>query len=385
MKKRNLFFLPLALFILFLVPQAKADGLEMVRVVKIVDEFNDMVVERESGEQLLIQHHKACNSMSTEFPVRLVWEGDKVVQVKVASNEICKVNNFAPYSGELVLSSRVLSGNALEREHLAEAYYGNDLYEIDYSEGCRHLRNYIGKRAYLTLSAEGLTGATLYLPKARGVCTIESATLLEEGEEVERPDFPIKQFRYKAENNQIYFSWDAFDEDESWLPIITYSKFPFNPDDYDRLSRLPHIKRTRNNSLRIQQLSNDQLYYFYVAAQDADGNLSEWKQYEITPIKTNAGFRNNPDPEKFEIEMEETDDAFIMTWPDKADISRRYLIQLFVDGKRTIFKSIEVDEAKFIIEKQPEWSRSRFRMTVRTIPNKTFGARFFDSIFWRKG
>ncbi len=385
MKKRNLFFLPLVLILLFLIPHVQADGLEMVRVVKIIDEFDDMVIERESGERLLIQHHKACSTMSTEFPVRLVWEGDEVVQVKVASNEICKVYNFAPYSGEVTIDSRILSGNALVREHLAKIVYKNDLYEIDYAEGCRYLRDYVGKRSYVQLSDADLEGATLYLPKARGECVIESATLLEEGEEEVRTDFPIKQLQYKAENNQIYFSWDAFEEDESWLPIITYSKFPFNPDEYDQLSRLPHIKRTRNNSLRIQQLLNDQVYYFYVAAQDADGNLSEWKTFEITPVKTNSGFKNNPDPEKFEIEMDETDDAFIMRWPEKADVSRRYLIQVFVDGKREVFKSIDTTAPEFIIEKRPEWSRSRFRMTVRTIPNKVFGARFFDSIFWRKG
>ena len=76
MKKRNLLFIPL-LFIFFGAP-VYADSLETVRVIKIYDTTDDIIIERSSGERLLIQHNRQCSSMNTEFPVKLLWDGDKV-------------------------------------------------------------------------------------------------------------------------------------------------------------------------------------------------------------------------------------------------------------------------------------------------------------------
>ncbi len=382
MKKRNL--LIIFILTLFISPLVYADSLESVRVIKFWDDTDDLVIERNSGERLLIQHNRVCHTMSTEFPMKLIWENNKIVRAKVSSNEICKVYNFGPYSSELKILKRIPASNTLTKEHLAEVEWNGGLYEIDYSKGCRNLRSYVGKIAYIYSPKNKLVDSMLYLPKVKGQCNIDSAKLLKEVKQSKNTlDFPIKNLRFKAENNHILFSWDEFPKDEKWLVQISHSKYPINTNEYS-LKQMPKLRRSRVNKINISQLINNQKYYFYVAASNAEGNLSEWKEFEITPIRTMRRIINKVDIDPFEIEMNETKDSYHLTWPDKEDFSRRYLIMVYVDGKRKIFRIINSDKHSFSVPKKEEWSSSRFRMTVRSIPNKPSGQKFFDSIFWRK-
>ena len=383
MKKRNLFFIALV-FCLVALP-VYADSLESVRVIKFWDATDDLVVERSTGERLLIQHNRECSTMSTEFPMNLLWDNGKITQAKVASNEICKVYNYGPYSSDLIISKRIPSSNSLTLEHLAEVDWKGNRYEIDYSQGCTYLRDYVGKTAYVHTPRGDLNGATLYLPKARGQCEIVSARYLQSLED--QPDIvesPIKNLRFKAENNQAFFTWDPFPEGEPWLVLIAHSKHQLNPEDYT-LSQMPNLKRSRYNSIRVLQLVNDQPYYFYITASNADGELAPWQEIPVTPVRTIRRIINNPDPESFEIEMTETSTSYHLVWPDKGEHSRKYLIMLYVDGVREVLKLIDGTDNFFDVEKKPEWSSSRFRMTVRSIPKAPTGLRYFDSIFWRKG
>lgn len=382
MKKRTL-LLFLILFILVAAP-VYADSLESVRVIKFWDATDDLVVERNSGERLLIQHNRTCMTMSTERPMQILWDGDKITQAKVAFNEICDVNNFGPYSSELKITERIPSINAMTAEHLAKVQWKGDLYEIDYGEGCRYLRDYVGSTAYVyTPKEDTLNGATLYLPKARGQCEIQSADFLEAVEPASSvTESPIKNLGYKAENNQVFFSWDKFPENEKWLVLVAYSKYQLNPDEYT-LQQIPNLKRSRFNYLRIFQLVNDQPYYFYVTASNAAGELAPWREIEITPVQTIKKVINNPDPEPFEVEMTENDDAYHLVWPDKSSQSGRYLIMVYVDGVRQIFKIISGDQNYFDLEKKPEWKDVGLRFTVRSIPKAPTGQKYFDGIFWR--
>lgn len=383
MKKRNLFFL-LPLLVLMALP-VYADTLESVRVIKFWDDTDDVVVERASGERLLIQHNRVCSTMSTEFPMQILWSNGKITQAKVASNELCDVYNFGPYSSEVLITERIASSNALSPEHLAELEWKGARYRIDYGDGCRNLKDFVDHIAYVYTPNEGLDGAALYLPKDRGQCEIKSAEFIQQSiQDSSVADSPIQNLRLKAENNQAFFSWDAFEEDENWLVLVAHSKYQLNPDEYT-LSQLPNLKRTKLGSIRILQLVNDQPYYFYITASNAEGELAPWIEVPVTPIQTRKRVINQPDPEAFEIEMTETDDAFVLAWPDKAEASRKYMIMVFVDGKRQIFELIDGAVPEYRLEKKPEWESSRFRMTVRSLPFRPFGVRFFDSIFWRKG
>ncbi len=383
MKKRNLLLL-LALLVFAALP-VYAESLESVRVIKFWDDTDDLVIERDGGDQLLLQHNRACMTMSTEFPMQILWSDGEIVKAKVAVNEICDVYNVGPYSSDLTILKRIESPNGLTVEHLAEVNWKGDRYEIDYGEGCKYLREYVGEKAYVYTPQSKLGGATMYLPRNRGQCTIKSATFLEA---IVPPSAvltsPIKNLQYKAENNQVFFGWDKFPEDEIWLTHVAHSKYRLDPNEYT-LSQLPGIKRSRFNYIRILQLVNDQPYYFYITASNADGDLAPWMEVPITPIQTSRRIVNNPYPEEFEVEMTETDDAYHLVWPDKSEHSRKYMIMVYIDGQREIFKLIDAVDNSFDLEKRPEWSQSRFRMTLRSMPKKPTGMKYYDSIFWRKG
>ena len=383
MKKRNIFLFIIALALIAM--PVYADSMESVRVIKFWADSDDLVVEKADGQQMLIQHNYTCSTMSTEFPVHLIWEGDKVGRLKVAPNEICDVKNYGPYTSNIRIVRRVPSVNSLVTSNTAELEWRKGLYEVDYGSGCTYLRNYEGQTAYVYTPKEAaLDGATLYLPKARGECTITSARFLGEVENQVNPiNSPIKNLQVKAENNQAVFAWNAYPEGEKWIANIAYSKYPFDPTEY-AVEQLPGLKRTPQTTIRFLQLDNDQKYYFYVSATDVDGNMSDWQEIEVSPVQTAVRFVNNPDLETFEVTMEETDDAYILRWPDKSAQSKRYMIQLFVDGPRKVFSIIPAEQNEYILEKKPEWAYSRFRFTVRSIPIKPTGIRYYDGIFWRE-
>ncbi|MBU0706060.1 hypothetical protein KJ657_00515 [Patescibacteria group bacterium] len=382
MKKRNLFLI-LALIIFTALP-AYADSLESVRVIKFWDDTDDLVVERSNGDRLLLQHNPACRTMSTEFPMQILWSGDKVTKAKVAVNEICKVYNFGPYSSDLTILKRIPASNVLTTEHLAEVNWKGSRYEIDYGAGCKYLRDYENKEAYVYTPQSSLNGATLYLPKVKGKCEIKSATFLETIE----PDSsvlesPIRNLQYQAENNQALLSWDAFPDNEIWYVFVAHSKYPIDSNDFT-LSQMPALRRARGNSIRILQLVNDQPYYFYITAGNKEGELAPWTELYITPVQTTRRICNNPDPEPFQVEMTENENAYHLVWPDQSENSRRYLVMVYVDGKRETFKIIDGTQNFFDVEKKPELSGTGFRFTVRSLPKVPTEPRYFDSIFWKK-
>ena len=128
------------------MPNVLAGKSEKVRVIKFDLKNNDTIVERKNGERLLLQNHYTCNSMSTEYPAKIIWntQGD-VVKLKVDFNEICKVYRWGKYSGEAKLTKRILTDNIIETEHEAELIWKGIKYRVDYGDGCRNLRKFVGK------------------------------------------------------------------------------------------------------------------------------------------------------------------------------------------------------------------------------------------------
>jgi hypothetical protein len=356
--------------------------MERVRVIKFDTEKHDTIIQRHNGERLLLQHNRLCDSMNVDFPVYLIWKSNEVDKLKVASNEICEVYNWGGYSDDVVINKRIKNPNFLLDDHLAEIEWNNKVYEIDYGEGCENLRNFEGSVAYINNSGATLADATLYLPGNRGQCTINSTDFIEQIEVPEEIDSPIKNLYYKAENNEVIFYWDEPDDDQSWLYLISRSKYQINPDDY-HWRQMPYLRFAHTNTYKATQLANGTKYYFYLAAKDDEGNLTQWQEYEITPIKTAVEFHNDPDPEQFEIEIiGETDEYFTLSWPDKSEESRRYLIQLFLNSKRKVLDIIDGTVNEWNVEKEYGYIGAGFRFEVRSLPKDRFGQRYSDGIYW---
>jgi hypothetical protein len=369
----------IAALIVFILP-VRADTAEQARVIKADKNTHDLIIERSTGERLLIQHHYICNSMTTEFPVYLIWEGDKITRLKVDWNEICKVYDSGPYAGEITIDDRVKSGNLLEKEHIARITRDGGRYEIDYGEGCENLRDFVGKTAYI--SSSDLNGATLYLPEARGQCLIKSSKLLDSAESSgNKVESPIKNLQYKAENNEAYFYWDPYTGDKKWVYLISWSRFKLNPNDYS-WNQMPFLKYTKENNYTAKTLMNNRAYYFYLSARDENGDVTPWTEVEVTPVLTAATYKNNPDPEEFKVTVTDNKSEYLLKWSDKSEKSKRYLIQFFVNGKRIFFKIISGQISQYTIPRKPEYAGADFRFTVRSISKNQYDATYYDGVYW---
>lgn len=371
----------LSLIITF-VSFANADHTEKVRVIKFDKEAHDLVIQRNNGDRLLLQHNRVCASMTTEFPVYLLWEDDEIAKLKVAGNEICKVYNWGEYSDDVTITERIKSPNKLEKDHLAELEWNGRKYEVDYGSGCENLKDFVGKGAYVETNRGVLDGATLYLPGNRGECKINSESFLEDVEVPETVvESPIGDIQYKAENNEVYFYWEKPEDDVKWLYLFSRSKYEIDPDDY-HWRQMPYLRFSRTNSYTAKRLANDETYFFYVAARDEEGNVSPWTKMEITPVQTARSFHNNPDFENFEISVTENEDSFTLTWPDKSEDTRRYMIQLFINGKRQYLKLIDGQLNEWEISKDVADNNARFRFELRSLSKERFGKKFSDGIYW---
>ena len=367
---------------LTVITAVQADYTEKVQVIKTNKNNHDLIIERSNGERLLIQHSYHCSSMSTEFPVFLLWNKNNIKKVKVAINEMCKVYNWGRYSDIVTIKNRIKSPSHLIKDHLAEIEWNKKIYKIDYGDGCEELRYHQNQTAYINIEEE-LAGGTLYLPRNRGMCIIKSSELLEDSEFVTSTiQTPIKNITFKAENNKSYFYWDKLDNDGDWLYLISRSRFEIDPSDYS-YKEMPFIRFTRKNAFTAKSLANNRKYYFYFSAMNKNGDIAPWTKIEVIPKRTIRSFHNNPDLEEFEIELKErTDEYFLLSWPDKSKESKKYLIQLFVNGKRKFLKIVDGSFNEWKVPILDEYQGGKFRFTIRSIPKVRYGAKYSDGIYW---
>jgi len=380
--KRILSFILFFTALLVMTQTTFADSMESTRVIRADKDRQDLIVQRQNGELWLIQHNPLCSSMSTEFQVMLVMSNNKITQLKVAANEICKVYNAVRYSGEAKLTARIMSENSLTTEHEAEIIWLNNKYRIDYDKSCSPaIRDYVGQNVYLSLPKGDLKGGQLVLPGNRGQCTLKNVTdlgLIPESEKAPIPD-ALQRLEYQAQNNQVYFYWDHPKTEENPLYLISYSRFPINPALY-QWNTMPNLRVTKANTYTVTQLANGLKYYFYIAALNKDNGVGPWSLIEASPVSL-GGFKNNPDPEPFEVRLQDKANHFLLTWPAK-EAARKYRISLFVNGKPEYSKSVPATTTEIQVPKKPEYLGKGLRFTVRTVTQKPYQASLFDGVYW---
>lgn len=356
-----------------------ASGAETAKVIRPDKDRNDLLIERQDGQLWILQHNPLCSTMTTEFPVNLILENGKITQLKVAPNEICKVYNAFPLSGEAVLASRVLSDNQLRPEHQAEIVWAGKRTRIDYGSGCIALREFVGQKLYLSLVGNTLKGGNLMLPSNGGQCSIDAvAELGAEVAPVENAPEKLSGMDYQARSNEVYFHWDAAKGDKP-LYLISHSKFPVKTELYPWKS-MPNLKITKENSYLAKQLANKQKYYFYLATVSVDNVVGPWTEIIATPVGA-GGLRNNPDPEPFEVLMSKEADSFRMAWPAK-EAARKFRVSLYVGGKFVFSKLVLGSVSEYVIPNKPEYKGKGMRFTVRSLPRQTFSPTYFDGIYW---
>jgi hypothetical protein len=186
--------------------------------------------------------------------------------------------------------------------------------------------------------------------------------------------------QYQAQNNQVYFYWDKITAEGPWLYAVSYSKYKLDLTMFKSWKEMPNVKLTALNSYTVRNLANGIPYYFYIAAMEHGKDAGPWSQATATP-KADAGIKNNPDPEKFEVLMQEkSDNSFRLYWPLRAD-ARRYYVRFYVDAKLEFFKILKTEQNELVIPKDPKYLNKGLRVEVKTMPFPNKPA-FSDGIYW---
>ena len=358
---------------------AFANQAESARVIRKDLDNHDLLVERLNGELWLLQHNPLCSSMSSEFPVHLIIESKIVKQLKVGVSEICKVYNAFPYGGEATMTARVPSDNELNPEHEAEIDWGGIKYRVGYGSGCSDIREFVGQKLYVSLLGKGLKGGKLVLPNNRGQCVIKTVQEIGMSEEVAMQIPPkLEGLEFQAQNNQVYFYWTPASEEKP-LYLISYSRYQLNPSLYP-WKLMPNLKIVKGNSFTVKNLANRKKYYFYLATLSKDNVAGEWTEITATPVSS-GGLKNDPDPEPFEAKVQETNDAFVLTWPAK-EVARRYRITLYVNGKPEFMKLMKEDTLEYRVSKLSKYLGKGLRFTVKTLPKEPTNPTYFDGVYW---
>jgi len=381
MKTSLKLLLPTLIIALLLLPNVLADFSETAQALKEDKNTNDLIVKRSNGQKWLIEHVPACNSVSTEYPVTLILTGDKITQLKISSNAICKVFNAISYGGEGTFIDIIRSQNQLVPDHEAIIIWGNKKYQIDYGKGCPYLYDYANKKVYYSFPEGSEKGGILVLPGYRGQCPFTFTKVLEILPTQDTSTLPsLERLVYQAQNNQVYFYWEPVKAEGEWLYLLSYSKYPLELDIYKSWHEMPNVKIFKNNSYIVHNLAVGRKYYFYLAAINENNEIGPWSQVTATPVRGER-LINNPDSDPFQIALQETDTEFQLTWP-KRDDARRYYVRFFVNGKQEFFKVLRPENNYITIPKDPKYLNKGLRLEVKTIPlpNKPH---FSDGIYWK--
>jgi len=356
-----------------------ANSAESARVIRADKNNHDLMVERQSGELWILQHNPLCSSMTSEFPVSLIIANGKITQLKVASNEICKVYNSFPYSGEALMAARIKSDNELHTENQAEFVWSGKRYSVDYGKGCLNLRDLVGKKIYLSLPNQKLQGGTIELPNNLGQCAIEASKEIgvDEAPQAQTP-LKLEGVELQAQNNQVYFYWKATQEEKP-LYLVSYSRYKLNPSLYP-WKLMPSLKIAQTNSYTVKQLADKQKYYFYLASLSKDNVAGEWTEVVATPVSP-GGFKNSPDPEPFEVKVTEEASNFKLVWPAK-ETARKFRISFFVGGKSEFSTLINGTTVEYLIPKKEAYKGKGLRFTVRSLSKTSYDPSVFDGIYW---
>jgi hypothetical protein len=358
---------------------ASASSAESAHVIR-ADKVNyDLMIERQNGELWILQHNPLCSTMSTEFPVYLILNGGKITQLKVTSNEICKVYNSFRYDGEALMATRILSNNELRPESQAEIVWLGKRYRVDYAKGCLDIREMVGKNVYLNLVGKTLEGGSVQLANNRGKCPITKVSEIgvEKADPVVAPP-KLDGLEFQAQNNQVYFYWNPVSGDKP-LYLISYSRLKVNTDLYPWKS-MPNLKYTKANSYTVTQLANGLSYYFYMAALSKDNVPGPWTEVVAKPISP-GGLKNNPDKEPFEVNVTEEKDSFKLVWPAK-DTIRKFRISLYVGGKLVDSSLVKDTVLEYAVPKKPEYRGKGMRFTVRSMNKSAYDPSYFDGVYW---
>jgi len=374
-------FFSLTLVILLLAPTLAFSSYEQARRViaqNVVDHQNNFLLIESNGETWLLHHRTGCGSVKEGDVLTLVIRGeldgnrDEMWKGDYAS---CVIDQAEPITGTL----QVLTISPADTYTMVSD--GGTGYRIFYSERCRAIQNMKGRDVYVQKFNGGKlnAGDKFFLPGAGEMCAITyvepEVPMAPEPEppatDVKRPTTPT-HIRAIPTTSAVYLYWDKA-KDDGGIAYYVISASLYHRDD--PVARDPEVKpqempdtfrtESNKNSLRIDQLEPDELYFFRVIAVDNSGNESSyWSEEATATTKSSIANISLKNDTLRLFQVQETSDSFLFRWNNIS--GTKYSVALEVDNER-VFADSEWKQNYIRILKTPERKGKKLELIVRSL------------------
>ena len=371
----------LFLIIALLIPAFSMAAYERamrITVREVVDHMNNFVLIQNNYESYLIHHQRGCGSVQDGDELTLVIRGEldgNQDELWKGSTYRCVVDQAELITGTL----RVTTVSAAD--NYTSVSDNGTPYRIYYSERCKAMKGMNGKDVYVRKFGGALlrVGDKFFLPGAGEMCSItyvqpegivppEPKTVTGD---IKRPTTPT-HFRAIPSGTAVYLYWDAA-KDDAGIAYYVISASLYHRDD--PVARDPDLKPqempdtiktpTNKNSLRLDDLQPDELYFFRVIAVDTSGNESSYWSEEATAFTKSSIAQISLQSSVLRLfQSQETAGSFLFRW--NSIPSARYSVILTVDGQR-VFTSNNWTQTYIRILKDPSRKNKDMKLTVRSL------------------
>ena len=380
MKKTIIFSFIIGIFSLLSFQFVYADILYRIQIDEVINRRNILITHPETNEKYLLRLKSGCGDIQTNQNVFLSIRG-----ALDSSNDIIKEDawhqcgiDWAEKFTQKLYVEHVSHGNqARIADELGQKYF------ITYTDACRAMPSYRDTYIYVLQGANYLRqGDKIFLLNYDGQCSISYVRKVET-DVTEIPEEPVGDTRVPTSvvrvkafpmNGKVFLSWSAARDNVGISHyIVSYNTYKIRTKGIP-IQEMPNQIQTEDTHLTVENLENEETYYFYVLAVDTSGNVSSrWSMAaKATPKSSILSDELTPSG-TYSLNVRianESPRSFLIRWNHHPMVTR-YSVIFEVDGQRVFTRTGYTKRYIRILKKE---SREGKPLTLKV---RSYGLRGF--------
>lgn len=352
---------------------AQADFSQRIQIDEAMDRRNIVITNPDDGEPYLLHLQSGCGVLENGQTVSLVVKGSlnsNHDMIKVDESHRCNIDFAEPFTQKLYVKY-VFNGNT-------EAWVVDESdreYYLSYPPFCSAMPRYWKSYIYVLQGGSELSKSDkVYLPNKDGQCTIsylreihryrpKPTTDLSRDQEKPTTVTNVKAF---PRNGRVFLSWrSAQDNQKVDHYIVSYHTGNLNTKNIPD-TEMPNQVETKNTYLTLKNLTNDETYFFWVAAVDTSGNMSDQWSGTAQAMPKASIFSELPSSGDHALNLRMTHEStrsYLFEW-DEIPGTNRYTVILEVDGSHDVVRT-DFHKKRMRILKRPHRQGKQLTFKVR--------------------
>jgi hypothetical protein len=326
-----------------IIPYASAyyEYTKRFTILELNRETRNLVIDYE-GKNMLLHYTGKCDEMEQGKQALIDIQGDLNANgdIIIASGEHrCAIDQAEKVNGKLTPGQAFSDYSGLVTDDA-----GNE-YQIQYGAGCATMPRYRENQVYLYQSDPDLSvGDKIYLPRNEGFCSllyVKKQLPLTENEkpagDITRPGM-VSEVTATPGNGSVYLNWRAASDNTGVDHyVVSYSPYSLNTREID-FKDMPDkiVTGSGATNYKVTGLTNEDIYFFYIAAADKSGNVSSTWSPEASATPKSSISEENPATGRARIfiyKTAETPSSVLLRWNRIPSVARQSVI-LEADGTR---------------------------------------------------